>query len=192
MLICICGKSGSGKTTLTNMICKIRNNVVKIDIDKIGHKVLEIEHVKKELQKCFGLNILNEFGRIDRKILGSITFDSKEKMKILEKITWNEMEKIIDEQIDLEIMNGNDIILDWILLKKTKYFDLADERILIEIPIEIRKNRILERDKLTEELFELREKAAYRYNESDFDIVIKENVDEEEKIRKLVKKIWNN
>lgn len=67
MLIGICGKSGSGKSTLAEEIKKkYPEKTIHIDIDKIGHYILEIQEVKIELIRHFKKNILTN-NKIDRK-----------------------------------------------------------------------------------------------------------------------------
>ena len=43
MLIGICGKSGSGKSTISNTIKDYYDNVIIIDIDKIGLVSLDLK-----------------------------------------------------------------------------------------------------------------------------------------------------
>ena len=119
----------------------------------------------------FGKIILTN-NNIDRKKLGKIVFSNKEAMKKLEDITWDYMEKEIDK-----IINNNKnkiIILDWLLLPKTKYFKSSDLRILVNVPYKVRKQRILLRDNITEEQFELRERNTIEYDKSKFDYVLKD------------------
>ena len=53
MVIGICGKSGCGKSTLANQIIELTNHsAVHLDIDQIGHQVLLLPEVKKELVKA--------------------------------------------------------------------------------------------------------------------------------------------
>ena len=181
MIICICGKSGSGKSTISNYLVK-EFAAIHIDIDKIGHKSHGDEKVKQDLINTFGLSILTK-GNIDRKKLGKIVFGSKNEMKKLEDITWNYMEKEIDKII--ESNKNKTIVLDWLLLPKTKYMKLANLKILIDIPYEIRKKRILKRDNISAEAFDLREQASITYNNDDFDYIFNNN--DSNNIRKLVK-----
>ena len=183
MLIGICGKSGSGKSTISNIIKDYFDNTVIIDIDKIGHESYNDDQVINNMINSFGIGIIKD-NRVDRKKLSEIVFNSKEEMKKLEEVTWSYMEKRIDE-----IINNNRnkvIILDWQLLPLTKFFKMCDYRILLDIPYEIRKKRVLTRDGITEEKFDEREKASVKYNYDDFDFIIKnQNVNQ---IRKMVKK----
>ncbi len=190
MIIGICGKSGSGKTTLAKEImnqgniCK-KQEAIHVDIDQIGHRVLELETVKEQLGEEFGTNII-ENNVVNRKKLAQKTFNSEKNMQKLIDITWPSMQDIIN---DLIILNKeNIIILDWQLLQKTEYFNMCDITVLLEIPYKIRKERCLERDKITEEQFDLREKASYNYNKKAFDIILTEL--HQKNIRKVVKEIW--
>lgn len=180
MLIGICGKSGSGKSTISNYL-KDELGAIHCDIDNIGHYVLTLPTVQSDLIGSFGVKIWED-GIINRKKLGQIVFNSIDKMKILEQITWKHMEIEIDRIIE---QNKNKIIiLDWQLLPKTKYLSLCDLKILIDIPYEIRKQRILKRDSISEEKIDLREKASITYNKKDFDFVFNNN--DNENIKRLV------
>ena len=181
MLIGLCGKSGSGKSTISNYL-KEEIGAIHCDIDKIGHYVLTLPNVQRNLIDSFGIEIY-ENDKINRKKLGKIVFNSIDKMKLLEQITWKYMEIEIDK-----IINENKdkiIILDWQLLPKTKYLNLCDLNILIDIPYEIRKQRIFKRDNINEEKIEEREKASITYNKNDFDYVFNTNANEH--IKRLVK-----
>ena len=183
MLIGICGKSGSGKSTISNTIKDYYDNVIIIDIDKIGHESYENPDIMKKMISFFGPQIITN-GKVDRKKLSAIVFNSKEEMKRLEEVTWEYMEQRIDN-----IINSNKdkiIILDWQLLPLTKFFKMCDYKILLDIPYEIRRERIIKRDKITEEKFIERENAAIVYNPDDFDFIIKNN--KILNIRRLVKK----
>ena len=79
------------------------------------------------------------------------------------------------------------IILDWLLLPISKYFDKCDVKLLLDIPYEVRKERTIKRDNITEEAFDLREKASISFDTNKFDYVINDNSDIE--IKKLVKLI---
>ncbi len=183
MIIGICGKSGCGKSTLANQIIELTNNrAIHLDIDKVGHSVLLLPEVKEELINSFGESIIKE-NIVDRKKLGEIVFNSRNEMDKLSDITWKYMQIEIDD-----FLNHNKdkiIILDWLLLPISKYFDMSDIKILLDIPYKIRKQRAIKRDNITEEAFDLREKASINFDESIFDYVLKTN--DKEIIKRLVK-----
>ena len=185
MIIGICGKSGSGKSTLANQIKEIYNDKsLHLDIDKVGHNVLLIDEVKDKLIKSFGTSIIDN-NNIDRKKLGNIVFDSRNDMKKLSDITWKYMQIEIDNY--LEINKDKIVILDWLLLPITKYFDMCDIKILLDIPYDIRKERAIKRDNITQEAFDLREKSSIDFCKENFDYVLKSNNDEV--IKRMVKSL---
>ena len=185
MIIGICGKSGSGKSTLANEIVdKYKNNVIHVDIDKIGHNVYKNKIVLENIIKCFGSDVVIN-GVVDRKKLGDIVFNSCDMMEKLTNITWLVMEREIDN-----IIKDNKnmvIILDWALLPKTKFMNICDIKILLDIPYEIRKERAMLRDNISSDKFDLREKNSLEYNKKDFDYIIVDNSKDE--IKRLVKKV---
>ena len=185
MIIGICGKSGSGKSTLANQIVELTNNKgIHLDIDKIGHKILLLPDIINELTNSFGASIIKD-NNVNRKKLGEIVFNSRNKMNKLSNITWKYMQIEIDN-----FLNGNKdkiIILDWILLPITKYFSMCDIKILLDIPYNIRKERAIKRDNITKESFDLREKSSIDFNPNNFDYVLKEN--NIETVKKLVKSL---
>lgn len=182
MIIGICGKSGCGKSTLARTLSEYNKSIIHLDIDKVGHNALATDEVKNELIKNYGNDILNG-ENIDRKKLGEIVFNSRLEMKYLSEITWKYMQIEIDNFIE----NNKDkiIILDWLLLPVSKYFDICDIKVLLDIPYEIRKDRAIKRDNITKEAFELREKSSINYDPQEFDYVITTNNQNE--IKKLVR-----
>ena len=184
MIIGICGKSGCGKSTLSRMFWDRYSNAVHLEIDKVGHYVLTLPEVQEELVKAFGIEVLNE-GKVDRKRLGNIVFDSRLEMDKLTEITWKYMQIEIDRF--LEEHKDNIVVLDWLLLTNSKYFDMCDVRILLDIPYELRKERAMKRDGISSDAFDLREQASVDYDGSLFDYVIKDN--NEIDIQRMVKKI---
>ena len=183
MIVAICGKSGSGKSTLARQIMELSSKeVVHLNIDEIGHQVLEIPEVQKEIINTFGESILKD-KKVSRKKLGEMVFTSRNEMKKLSDITWEYMQAIIDHLLHKH--KDKIILLDWILLPITKYFDKCNIKILLDIPYETRKQRAIKRDGIKEDSFNLREQASIDYNEDSFDIVLKSK--NKEIVKRLVK-----
>lgn len=175
MLIVVTGKSGSGKTVISDYLCKLNENIVMLDIDKVGHKVNDREDVKRRIVDELGVPLID--GRIDRKELGKIVFNDANKMDILTDITWNAMEEEIEKFISDN--KGKVIVLDWALIPKSKYYYEADIKILVKSDIEKRKNRAIKRDLISEEKFDEREGASLSYNEKDYDfVVLNDNIED--------------
>lgn len=169
MIISIVGLSGSGKSLIARTLESYNSHIMHVDIDKIGHSSHHDPIVKQKLINTFGEDILTN-GEIDRKKLGKIVFNSKEAMQQLEDITWSFMEQQIDE-----IINNNPnkiILLDWLLLPRTKFFYASDIRLLVTAPQEIRMERAIKRDGITKEKFLERESSAPEIDETQFEYII--------------------
>ena len=172
MIIGICGKSGSGKSTVAKSLIKYYGNeTVHLDIDKIGHYVLTIPDVIQKLVNYFGNGLLED-GKINRKKLSVLVFSSPIKMMILTEITWPYMEQEIDKILSSK---NSVVILDWLLLPKTKFFSMCNFKVLLDIPYEIRKERVIKRDNITSMEFDLRDDASIEYDKSKFDYIISDN-----------------
>lgn len=187
MIISIVGLSGSGKSFIVSILQNYNQRIIHLDIDKVGHNIYSNPKVIEEMIQEFGTEITRD-GQINRKKLGQIVFSSSQKMQRLEDITWYYMQQEIDEFI-----NDNQdkiILLDWLLLPKTKYFKTSDLRILISASYETRLSRAMKRDQITEKEFALRNQAAPIIDETQFEYIInnEELTKTEEEVRKIYDK----
>lgn len=178
MIIGVTGKSGSGKSYFCKEIIKNNKLFYYIDVDLIQHESLEDSLVKNEIIKyfdCLENNVIN------RKKLSNIVFKDKNKLKLLNEICTN----YVYSRIDNIIKNNNNVIIDWALLEKSKYFKECDIKILLDINKETRFNRIKIRDKLNIEEFNLREENSLNYNKCEYDYVIENEKEIENVLRRI-------
>lgn len=135
LVVGLTGKIGSGKSTVAQTFEELGARI--IDVDKIGHEVLQMQDVKDSLKKIFGEKIFSG-SDIDRKKLASIVFSDSQKLAILEQIVHPVMRKKIKEQLDL--LSGV-IIIDAAILHRLKLDELCDFVITVVAPT----NKIVER-----------------------------------------------
>lgn len=189
MIISIVGKSGSGKTTIAKTLESLDERIIHVDIDQISHQVLTFPEVQKNLQNTFGTDVVLD-GEVQRKVLGKIVFTTPEQMQKLADITWHYMEEIIDSII--ENNQGKIILLDYILLPKTKFFEQSDLKIWVDAPYETRVERVIKRAvqerEVTRDYFKKRDRAGIDYEEGKYDVVI--NNTNKEKTQEEVKKVY--
>ena len=79
--------------------------------------------------------LANQISTIIKKESVHLDIDKVGHKVLTKKEVFEELKKSFGE----EIVKSNVIILDWILLPITKYFDQCDIKILLDIPYEIRK-----------------------------------------------------
>lgn len=163
MIVGVTGKSGVGKSTYARKYAK-EHNLFYLDIDEVGHQILDLPDVQKECAEKLGL----EVSSVNRKKLGELVFANRHKMGELAEITWEKMKVLIDSILE----ENKDIVLDWILLPHSHYFKLCDKKILITLDETKRRERLKKRDNITDKEIDLRDNASIEYSVNDFDIVI--------------------
>lgn len=172
MIIGITGKSGSGKSTLSKLIKKFGNNFEYIDFDSIGHQTLD----DKEVQDLIKRKLDIEVSSTNRKELANFIFNNQNKtlkVKMITALMWDKMKEIIDYKLK---DNSKNFIFDWILLPETHYFKMCNIKVLM-VPCNdsLRKKAAVFRDNISLAEMTQRDKAAIKYDESQFDFVIKNN-----------------
>lgn len=188
-IIGVTGKSGSGKTTFAKLLAK-KLNCEYVDIDKISRKPLTKPEIIHILCEKFGNGILGEKGNIDRKKLGDIVFSKEEWLNELMQITQIDAEQEIDDILSKK--DNNIVVLEWIKLPISKYWQNCDTKILVKADYIKRRNKVLERDNISEEYFEKRDSASMEYNEGEFNYIFENDYNEqkmEEAINMIISKI---
>lgn len=99
-VIGITGSIATGKSTVTHILQDLGYNV--IDADKIAHQLMEIGKINyNSILSYFGEEILKSDKTIDRKKLGKIVFNDKNKLNKLNDLTHSNIFNKIKENIEL-------------------------------------------------------------------------------------------
>lgn len=175
MLIGVMGKTGSGKSTITRLLNDDDKYLV-IDVDKVNHYLLETDELKQEITKRY--DVLED-GKINRKKLGIMLYTNKDKMQEYNELIWKYLEKELDRIIST---STKPVIIDWMMLPLTKFYDICDIKILVESSWDMRLERILKRDNIDKEHFIARDKNGLSYKKKEMDFVIdnSKGIDENE------------
>lgn len=171
----VTGKSGSGKSTYAKTLAE-KLNCRHVDIDVIGRDALYQPEIFDTLCEKFGMEILDDNGMVDRKKVGNIVFKSQEKMDILIELTWNYMQQQIDKILQEE---QDAIVLEYVLLPKSKYWDMSDTKILVKSDETMRKRKVIERDNISEEYFDKRDSTGMDYSSTQFDYILENDYKED-------------
>ena len=187
MLIGVIGKSGAGKSSLIEKIARLDRSIIHIDIDKVWAEVIQDKSVIDNVVKIACDSSILTNGKLDRYKTGNIIFSDKNKYEqyysYIEGIIYSVIDKIIIENSDKKIF------LDWIILDKTKYWSNLDYKILVDTDYECRKNRVIEREKISEEYFDLREMMKDDYSLENIDLMVKGNNIEDKLIKEILGEI---
>jgi len=170
-IIGVTGEIGCGKSYLSSKLAELGKKenipVTIIDVDKIGHQILETQDeplykaIRTEICATFGEGIRNENGFIDRKTLGKIIFGNTEKLKIFNDIIHKPL--ILKLRRELYGKKGL-ILLDSALIAESKMTYLCNNNVIL---VRASKDEQLERLKdrsYSEEQITQRMNSQYTYD----------------------------
>lgn len=145
------GPTGAGKTTVSQLF--EAQGCIVIDCDKIAREVTTY-HVDclKDLCYAFGSDIVNEKGILNRTLLAQRAFADKEQTQRLNQITHPWIVKEIHMLIQrYQKQNADVVVLDAPTLIESGLYRDCHKNIAVLAPVQVRLDRIIQRDGLTEE-----------------------------------------
>lgn len=189
MVVGLTGLTGAGKSTVAEYLSRFGYKIISADetarlVTEKGSPTL------KELQKVFGEDILYEDGTLNRPLLAHRAFASSEKTELLNGITHPAISHLMEKKLRGAFFDGYEaVILDASQLFEAHMEQLCNFVISVTAPEALRKQRIMERDGLTEEQAKARMNAqlpeSFFYEHSQ---VIIENKEDTEHLHELVTK----
>lgn len=150
-IIGLTGLTGAGKSTVAQKL--MAYGCYHIDADKVAREVINNNaNVKNKLKEHFGNDVISADGTTNRPLLASRAFADEESTNALNEITHpaviEEIKSIIK---DMEEVGYRGIIIDAIALFESGLDSLCDFNVTVIAPKEIRLERIMKRDNITEE-----------------------------------------
>ena len=138
------GGIACGKSTVVKLFQE--KGIAVIDADAISKQIVEPNQpALSEIIKLFGRDILQIDGRLDRKQLRKIVFDSKKKLLQLEAILHPKIRAEIQKKIEEESYNNVYVIVDVPLLIEQNYQTLFDQIIVVDCTLEQQTERAVDR-----------------------------------------------
>lgn len=153
IIIGLTGGTGCGKSTVCSILKKY--NAYIIDADKIGHSIIKSgNQAYFEIIEYFGADILDEDKNINRKKLGDIVFNDKEKLAYLNSITHKYIIDEIKNIINIVKMENmyKYIVIDAPLLIETNLHKIVDEVWIVYCSLHTRLERLIKRDNLSKDI----------------------------------------
>jgi len=146
------GGIATGKSTVSSILRKA--GAVLIDADAIARDVVKKDlPAWHEIVRIFGKEVLLPDGEIDRTRLGGIIFRDSSKKETLNKIVHPHVIQKVAELLEKIGKESPDsiVILDVPLLIEAEMQKGMEDVILVYTPEDIQINRLVERDKISEE-----------------------------------------
>lgn len=155
----ILGGIGSGKSEVARLFQEYGAAVVSGDA--LGHEALKQPELKARIVERWGPGILDEHGEIQRRKLGGIVFAKEKERTALEEIVHPWIKRRLAEELaalkarpDVPL-----IVADAAIMAEAGWDALCDELIFIDVPREVRLERIRQQRGWTEKEVEAREAA---------------------------------
>lgn len=188
------GSIASGKSTVSNFLKEC--NIPIVDADIIAKEVVEKgQPAYKKIIEAFGPDIVLQNGEINRPLLGSIIFNDKEKRLQLNSIVHPEVRRVMLEQTNTYLANGEPIvIMDIPLLYEGNLVHLVEKVIVVTVNEETQLSRLMNRNHLTREeaVSRISSQIPVKEKEEKADFVIDNNgnlEDTKQQVMDLLKKI---
>lgn len=170
IVIGITGGTGAGKTSALHAIEALGGKV--LDCDRIYDDLLQQDAgLRAAITNAFG-NVFNEDGVLDRKKLGELVFNSKERLVQLNEIIFHFVRPEIQRRMSADPSRLYGI--DAISLIEGGVDQICDCTVAVTSPLELRVRRIMARDGIDEQYARMRinaQKADDFYREKcDFEL----------------------
>lgn len=155
----ITGSIGTGKTTTASLFALF--NIPIFNADKEIKKILNSDKIKQKLKSKWP-NIINE-NILNKQKLKSIIFSNKKEKKHLEKLLYPYLE-IEKSKFEKKNKDKDILVYDVPLIYETKTENYYDLIILTNCDIKLQRRRVLNRDKISNSLFEKIVKTQLSFN----------------------------
>ncbi len=160
MIIGITGGTGCGKTTLLNML-RDRGALI-LDCDAIYHELLQTDHAMLSAIEARFPGTVQD-GQLQRRKLGAMVFADPHALLDLNRITHGAVKREVLRRLEATPALA---AIDAIGLFEGDLAELCDVTVAVTAPVELRVQRLMARDGITEEY--ARSRIAAQHDEAWF------------------------
>lgn len=147
-IIGLTGGIGSGKSTIANYIAS--KGIPVYIADEEAKKLMQLPEVITSVQSIFSENVLDEFGKLDRKKIADLVFNSPTQLTQLNNIVHPLVKNHFIEWLKIH-SNAPFVIKEVAILFETGGNTACYKVILVTAPEEIRIERAMKRDNVSKE-----------------------------------------
>jgi dephospho-CoA kinase len=151
MNIGLTGGIATGKSTVARML--VERGAALVDADQIAREIVEPgQPALQAIAERFGPGVLREDGTLNRKKLGEIVFADPAERKALEAITHPIIRARMRERMAALEAERPDrlVVVDVPLLYESGLESYFERVVVVYVPRDVQKQRLMERDKLSE------------------------------------------
>mgnify|MGYP001413017336 FL=1 len=146
----ITGNIGTGKSSVLDILKN--KGIQTFDLDNVAKNLYKSNiSINKKVLDVFP-SVSSAENQINTKKLGDLVFNNKDKLNILQKIIWPEVEKFIKDKIDF---SQDLIVFEGAVIIEAGWHKLFDNIWLISTEVELSKKRVMKQRNISEEDFEL-------------------------------------
>ncbi|HTK21106.1 MAG TPA: dephospho-CoA kinase [Mucilaginibacter sp.] len=150
----ITGNIGSGKTTVSKIFEILGVPVFYAD-DAAKKVMVEDPILISALKTEFGIESYFDDGSLNRKHIASIVFNNEAELAKLNAIVHPAVFRAFDSWV-ANIKNAPYVMKEAALLFESSSYKMCDKTIMVTAPLELRINRVVQRDNLTRDEVESR------------------------------------
>jgi dephospho-CoA kinase len=157
-IIGLVGAIGAGKSTVAELLAARGGAVV--NADALGHDALEQPAIREQVLARWG-DVLKPDGRVDRRKVAAIVFDSPAERKTLESWVFPYIRRRCEEAISKAQLDpvAAFVVLDAAVMLEAGWSGICDKLIYVDAPQELRIQRLAGRSGWTAADLAAREKA---------------------------------
>jgi dephospho-CoA kinase len=151
------GNIGSGKSYIADLLEK--HGIPVFRADEVGKSLYLEKEVISEVAQQFGDEVLDKQGFIDRKALAAVVFGSDDALKRLSAIIHPRVLKLFDTwclEQDTEL-----VVMESAIIFEYGLEGIFDKIAVVSAPLNLRLNRVMQRDGLSREEVLNRMKAQW-------------------------------
>ncbi|SHE76673.1 dephospho-CoA kinase [Psychroflexus salarius] len=144
-IVGLTGGIGSGKTTVAHLFSELE--VPVFIADKVAKSLYNQKEVINLIKQTFGEHLFKE-NKLDRQALASIVFNDSVKLKQLNEIIHPRVHHEFESWLKLQ--SSSYVIYEAAIIFEHNRQDFFDKTILVTAPKQIKINRVMARDGVTE------------------------------------------
>jgi len=146
----ITGNIGTGKSSVLDILKN--KGIQTFDLDNVAKNLYKSNiSINKKVLDVFP-SVSSAENQINTKKLGDLVFNNKDKLNILQKIIWPEVEKFIKDKINF---SQDLIVFEGAVIIEAGWHKLFDNIWLISTEVELSKKRVMKQRNMSEEDFEV-------------------------------------